>query len=145
MLYPLIGARLHGWLDDLVALTYLLGILLLRLGDGARAAAIAGAAVHFTLTRLTNYPQGTFKLIPFPTHAFIELGEGVGILAAAALLDRGAAAGPPLLGVHGPHPARRVRVLRLSNALGGPLAAAEGALQLSGRRRPASSRPAPGH
>jgi hypothetical protein len=86
VLYPLIGARLHGWLDDLVALTYLLGILLLRLGDGARAAAIAGAAVHFTLTRLTNYPQGTFKLIPFRTHAFIELGEGLGILAAAALL-----------------------------------------------------------
>lgn len=86
MLYPLIGPRLHGWLDDLVAFTYLLGILLLHLGDGARAAAIAGAAVHFTLTRLTDYPQGTFKLIPFRTHAFIELGEGVGILAAAAML-----------------------------------------------------------
>ena len=87
MLYPLIGPRLHGWLDDLVALTYLLGILLLHLGDGARAAAIAGAALHFTLTRFTNYPQGTFKLIPFRTHAFIELGEGVGILAAAAMLS----------------------------------------------------------
>jgi hypothetical protein len=86
VLYPLIGARLHGWLDDLVALTYLLGILLLHLGDGARAAGVAGAAVHFTLTRLTNYPQGTFKLIPFRTHAFIELGEGVGVLAAAVLL-----------------------------------------------------------
>ena len=86
MLYPLIGARLHGWLDDLVALTYLVGLLLLHLGDGARAAAIAGAAVHFTLTRLTDYPQGTFKLIPFRTHAFIELGEGVGVLGAAALL-----------------------------------------------------------
>ncbi len=86
MLFPLIGARLHGWLDDLVAATYLLGILLLRLEDGPRGAAIAGAVVHFTLTRLTNYPQGTFKLIPFRTHAFIELGEGLGILAAAALL-----------------------------------------------------------
>jgi hypothetical protein len=86
VLFPLIGARLHGWLDDLVAATYLLGILLLRLEGGARVAAIAGAAVHFTLTRLTNYPQGTFKLIPFRTHAFIELGEGLGVLAAAALL-----------------------------------------------------------
>src|SRR5262249_4122521 len=65
---------------------YVLGIVLLRLGDGARAVAIAGAAVHFTLTRLTNYPQGTFKLIPFRAHAFIELGEGLGVLAAAALL-----------------------------------------------------------
>ena len=86
MLYPLIGPRLHGWLDDLVALIYVLGVVVLHLGDGARAAALAGAAVHFTLTRLTNYPQGTFKLIPFRTHAFIELGEGLGVLAAAALL-----------------------------------------------------------
>jgi hypothetical protein len=30
VLYPLIGPRLHGWLDDLIALTYLAGILLLR-------------------------------------------------------------------------------------------------------------------
>ncbi len=87
MLYPLIGARLHGWLDELVALTYLLGAWLLGLQGGARAAAVAGAAVHFTLTRLTRYPQGTFKLIPFRTHAFIELGEGLGLLAAALLLS----------------------------------------------------------
>ncbi|HLK91931.1 MAG TPA: hypothetical protein VKZ18_18710 [Polyangia bacterium] len=86
MLYPLIGARLHGWLDELVALTYLLGVWLLGLQGGARVAALAGAAVHFTLTRLTRYPQGTFKLIPFRTHAFIELGEGLGLLAAALLL-----------------------------------------------------------
>jgi hypothetical protein len=86
VIFPLIGARLHGWLDDLVAAAYLLGILLLHLDGGARAAAIAGASVHFTLTRLTNYPQGTFKLIPFRTHAFIELGEGLGLLAAVALL-----------------------------------------------------------
>jgi hypothetical protein len=86
VLFPLIGPRLHGWLDDLVAAIYVLGIVLLGLHDGARVAAIAGAAVHFTLTRLTNYPQGTFKLIPFRTHAFIELGEGLGVLAAAALL-----------------------------------------------------------
>jgi hypothetical protein len=86
MLYPLIGARLHGWLDELVALTYLLGAWLLGLQGSARAAALAGAAVHFTLTRLTRYPQGTFKLIPFRTHAFIELGEGLALLAAALLL-----------------------------------------------------------
>lgn len=101
MLYPLIGARLHGWLDDLVALVYLAGILLLHLGAGARAAAIAGAAVHFTLTRLTNYPQGTFKLIPFRAHAFIELGEGVGVLGAAALLTAGPGIGRAFLAFMG--------------------------------------------
>jgi len=101
VLYPLIGARLHGWLDDLVALTYLVGLLLLHLGDGARAAAIAGAAVHFTLTRLTDYPQGTFKLIPFRTHAFIELGEGIGILVAAGLLTAIPTPGRVFLGFMG--------------------------------------------
>jgi hypothetical protein len=85
MLLPLIGPRLHGWLDDLVVLTYVAGALLLHLSGAALGVAVAGAAAHFTLTRLTDYPQGTFKLIPFRTHAFIELGEGLAVLAAAAL------------------------------------------------------------
>jgi hypothetical protein len=83
VLYPLIPPRLHGWLDDLVALTYVAGAWLLHLRGLALAVAIFGAVVHFALTRLTNYPQGTWKLIPFRTHAFIELGEGVVVLAAA--------------------------------------------------------------
>jgi hypothetical protein len=86
MLLPLIGPRLHGWLDDLVSLLYVAGALLLGLAGAALAVALAGAAVHFTLTRLTDYPQGTFKLIPFRTHAFIELGEGLAVLAAALAL-----------------------------------------------------------
>jgi hypothetical protein len=86
MLIPLIGARLHGWLDDLVVLVYLAGALALGLGGAALAIAIAGATVHFTLTRLTDYPQGTFKLIPFRVHAFIELGEGFAVLAATLVV-----------------------------------------------------------
>jgi hypothetical protein len=82
MLYPLIPPRLHGWLDDLVVLTYVVGALLLHLSGLAAVVAFGGAAVHFVLTRLTNYPQGTWKLIPFRTHAFIELGEGVVVLGA---------------------------------------------------------------
>lgn len=86
MLYPLIPPRLHGWLDDLVVLTYLLGAWLLGLSGLALAVAIGGAAVHFLLTRLTDYPQGTIKLIPFRVHAFIELFEGLLVLAATLLL-----------------------------------------------------------
>jgi hypothetical protein len=86
MLFPLIGRRLHGWLDDLVSLTYVAGALLLGLSGLARWVAFAGAAVHFLLTRLTDYPQGTWKLIPFRTHAFIELTEGALVLAAAIFL-----------------------------------------------------------
>jgi hypothetical protein len=86
MLLPLIGSRLHGWLDDLVALLYVAGALLLGLHGLALVVALGGAAVHFTLTRLTNYPQGTLKLIPFRVHAFIELTEGIAVLAAIWLL-----------------------------------------------------------
>jgi hypothetical protein len=88
MLYPLIPPRLHGWLDDLVVLTYLAGAWLLGLSGMALAVAIAGAAVHFLLTRLTDYPQGTIKLIPFRVHAFIELFEGLLVLAVTLLLVR---------------------------------------------------------
>lgn len=83
MIYPLLGPRLHGWLDDLVALLYLAGAAAFGLRGAALAIAIGGAAVHFSLTRLTDYPQGTWKLIPFRTHAFIELGEGLAVLAAS--------------------------------------------------------------
>jgi hypothetical protein len=93
MLLPLIGRRLHGWLDDLVVLIYLGGALGLGLHGTPLAIAIAGAATHFLLTRFTDYPQGTFKVIPFRVHAFIELGEGLLILAATLTVASGA---PPL-------------------------------------------------
>jgi hypothetical protein len=86
VLFPLIGVRLHGWLDDLVVLTYLVGAFALRLHGGARAVALAGATAHFLLTRFTDYPQGTVKLIPFRVHAFVELGEGIAVIAATAAL-----------------------------------------------------------
>jgi hypothetical protein len=89
MLYPLIGARLHGWLDDVVVVIYLLGAWLLGLHGAALVVALAGAGIHFLLTRFTAYPQGTFKVIPFRVHAFIELGEGLAVLAATAALTSG--------------------------------------------------------
>ncbi|HEY2901824.1 MAG TPA: hypothetical protein VGL59_14675 [Polyangia bacterium] len=86
MLYPLIGPRLHGWLDDLVSLLYIAGAFAVGLRGAALVVALAAAAVHFSLTRLTNYPQGTLKLIPFRVHAFIELGEGIAVLVATWLV-----------------------------------------------------------
>src|SRR5262249_50255945 len=56
VIYPLLRPRLHGWLDDLVALLYLGGALALGLRGAALAIAIGGAAMHFSLTRLTDYP-----------------------------------------------------------------------------------------
>jgi hypothetical protein len=96
MLYPLIPPRLHGWLDDLVVLTYVAGVLLMHLSGLAAAVAVGGAAVHFVLTRLTDYPQGTWKLIPFRIHAFTELGEGALVLAATLVWLGGLALAPRL-------------------------------------------------
>ncbi len=89
MLFPLIGARLHGWLDDLVTLTYLVGAFALGLKGAALVIALGGAGAHFLLTRFTDYPQGTCKAIPFATHAYIELAEGIAVLVAVALLMPG--------------------------------------------------------
>lgn len=73
MLYAFIPVRLHGILDEVVAALYLVGAYLL----GLQGVAFGGAGVHFLLTRFTDYPEGTWKVIPFRVHAFIELGEGV--------------------------------------------------------------------
>jgi hypothetical protein len=83
---PLIGARLHGWLDDVVVLVYLLGTLVIPLRGAALAVALSGAVFHDLLTRFTNYPQGTFKVIPFRVHAFLELGEGIAVIVVAVRL-----------------------------------------------------------
>src|SRR5690349_17908457 len=98
MLLPIIGRRLHGWLDDLVVLLYLVGIFGLPLHGAARAIGLAGAAVHFLLTRFTDYPQGTWKCVPFRVHAYIELAEGLGVLIATlALVGAHAEAAPIFL------------------------------------------------
>jgi hypothetical protein len=86
VLLPIIGVRLHGWLDDLVVLVYLVGMYVLGTGGVALAIGSAGALVHFGLARCTRYPQGSWGLVSFRTHAFIELAEGIVVLALALAL-----------------------------------------------------------
>ena len=86
MWYPLIGVRLHGWLDDLVVATYIVGARVLGLSGTALTMALLAAAVHFLLTRFTDYPQGTWRVIRFSQHAYIELGEGIAVLLGTLLL-----------------------------------------------------------
>jgi len=88
MIYPLIGCRLHGWLDDIVSLTYVLGALLFGLSGMSLWIALGSAGAHFILTRLTNYPQGLFRILPFTTHAWIELTEGIVVISLTWLVAK---------------------------------------------------------
>lgn len=93
MLLRLVPPRIHAFLDDGVILLYLMGSFIVGLRERAMAIALVGAAIHFFITRFTNYPAGTVKLLSFRTHGFIELFEGIFVLAATWLLLPGNAPG----------------------------------------------------
>lgn len=82
MIRPLIGARLHGWLDDLVVLIYAAAAFAHFHGAALRIT-VSAALLHLVLTRITDYPQGTYRLIGFRTHGFVELCEGLAVASAA--------------------------------------------------------------
>jgi len=66
--------------NNIVTLTYVAGAFVFELSGQAFWLAISGAVAHFLLTRLTDYPQGTIRRIPFKVHAYIELTEGITML-----------------------------------------------------------------
>ena len=82
-----IPVRLHGWLDELATASYVGAALFGGFEPGARWLMLAGALVHFANTRLTDYPQGQFKLYPLAAHARVELVEGFAMLLGALLID----------------------------------------------------------
>ena len=88
MLFPLIPVRLHGWLDEIATLSYLAVAFAFGFEGTPLWLLLLAALVHFTNTRLTNYPRGQFKAYGLKTHAKIELLEGLGLLVAAAALSQ---------------------------------------------------------
>lgn len=86
MLVRWIPVRLHGWLDEVATASYMGAALLGGFEGLAFWTLLFGAALHFTNTRLTDYPQGQLKAYSLATHAKIELGEGLLMLGAAPLL-----------------------------------------------------------
>ncbi len=83
MLYPLLPARLHGWLDELASVSYLAAAFVFGFSGIGFAVLMAACLVHFTNTRLTDYPRGHLKKYPLRVHAAIELGEGALVFASA--------------------------------------------------------------
>lgn len=86
MIYPVLRARLHGWLDDMAALVSLVGAYLFALAGPALVVFVVAAGAQFAVARLTDYPHGSVRLLPLRLHAFVELGLGLALFAAAALL-----------------------------------------------------------
>ena len=93
MLLRLVPPRVHAYLDDGVVLLYLMGSFIVGLRERAMAIALMGAVIHFFITRFTNYPAGTVRLLSFKAHGAIELFEGLLVLAATWLLLPGHAPG----------------------------------------------------
>jgi hypothetical protein len=86
MLVRWIPVRLHGWLDEVATASYMGATFLGGFEGLAYWTLLFGAALHFTNTRLTDYPQGQLKAYSLATHAKIELGEGLTMLGAAPVL-----------------------------------------------------------
>ena len=83
MIFPLIAARLHGFLDDLFVLAFAAGAFLLRREGAALAVAVAAAVAHLLVTRLAD---SRFRLLTPRGHAALELCESLAVLAAAVWL-----------------------------------------------------------
>lgn len=76
----ILDARVHGALDLVTVLLFLVGPLLFGLGGSPAAIAYALAIVHLLMTLFTRFPLGRWKVIPFPLHGIVELIVGVALL-----------------------------------------------------------------
>ena len=85
-----LNARLHGFLDLVTVVVFLLAPFFFGFGGYVAAVAWGLAAVHLLVTLFTRYPLGLVKLIPFPIHGLVELLVGVVlVLAMPRLLGAG--------------------------------------------------------
>jgi hypothetical protein len=76
----ILDARVHGVLDLITVVAFLLGPLLFGLGGSPAAIAYTLAIVHLVMTLLTRYPMGRWRVIPFPVYGIVELIVGVALL-----------------------------------------------------------------
>jgi len=75
-----ISARIHGILDFVVVVMFLLGPLLMGLGGSPAAISYTLAVVHLLMTLMTRFPAGRWKTIPFFVHGIVELIVGIALL-----------------------------------------------------------------
>lgn len=75
-----ISARIHGMLDFVVVVLFLLGPLLMGLGGSPAAISYTLAVIHLVMTLMTRFPAGRWKTISFFVHGIVELVVGIALL-----------------------------------------------------------------
>src|ERR1035437_9592475 len=73
----LLDARLHGFLDLVTVVVFLLAPFFFGLGGYVAAVAWGLAVIHLLITLFTRFPLGIVRGIPFSLHGVGELVVGV--------------------------------------------------------------------
>ncbi len=81
-----ISAKVHGFLDYLVVLIFLVAPSALHLSMVPGAISYTLAGVHLGLTLLTDFPLGAFKLVPLKWHGMVEMIVGPALIALPFIL-----------------------------------------------------------
>jgi hypothetical protein len=68
----IITPHVHGYLDYVTVVVFLLAPTLLGLTGFPAQLAYALAGIHLAMTLVTDFPLGVVKLIPFTIHGWIE-------------------------------------------------------------------------
>jgi|SRR4030065_25332 len=82
-----ISPRMHGYLDFLTVILFLLAPTLLGLNQVPAMLAYSLAVVHLIVTLTSDFPFGIVKLIPFPVHGWIERIVGPSLIAVPFILN----------------------------------------------------------
>jgi hypothetical protein len=82
----LIRHRLHGGLDYVTVVGFLVAPTLLGLNGTPAWIAYGLSGVHLILTLLTAFPLGLYKVVPMAVHGALELAVAIALLPAPWIL-----------------------------------------------------------
>jgi len=81
-----INSKIHGIIDYLVVIFLWLSPAFFDLPEVTSMFTYVLGGIHLTLTVLTNFELGIFKVIPFALHGWIELIVALGLIAVGFFL-----------------------------------------------------------
>ncbi|SNX60866.1 hypothetical protein SAMN06296273_2331 [Nitrosomonas ureae] len=81
-----ISPRMHGYLDFLTVILFLLAPTIFGLSDLPALLAYGLAVIHLIVTLASDFPFGIVKIIPFTVHGWIERIVGPTLIAIPFIL-----------------------------------------------------------